>query len=151
MYKNRLISHLIESPDVCQLLLNISEYDPSEVENLVYTQIFPYLYVDETQTVVLPYLCIEVDIPRIPTNAIKDMNIIVWVYCHKDGMKYSKEGFIGTKVDILGDMVERLLSDSDAFGIGKLHLNSVTYMNSGNSKYYGKQLLFSCPDFKRKR
>lgn len=128
-------------------MFNKKSYTEDDVESLIYSQIFPYLYTDETQTEVLPYLCIEVDIPRIPTNTVKDMKLIVWAYCHKEGMRYSKKGYIGTKVDILADMIERQLRESDKFGIGKLQLQSVSYFFPSN-KYYGKQLIYNMPDFK---
>ena len=138
----------MDSPDICKAMLG-DTYSSTDVENLVYTQVFPYLYVDETQTEVLPYICLEVDIPRIPTHTIKDMKITVWAYCHKDCMKYSLPEYLGTRVDILADIIERLLSDSDDFGIGHLHLESVTYIFPQN-KYYGKQMIFTIPDFKMK-
>lgn len=146
-YKNTLLSALINSDDICELLFNKKPYDEDDVENLIYTQIFPYLYIDETQTEVMTYLCFEVDMPRIPTGTVKDMKLIIWAYCHKDTMKYSKKGYSGTKVDILADMVESQLRESDKFGIGKLQLLSCTYF-SPNSKYYGKQLVYNMPDFK---
>lgn len=146
-YKNTLLSALINSDDICELLFNKKPYDEDDVENLIYTQIFPYLYIDETQTEVMTYLCFEVDMQRIPTGTVKDMKLIIWAYCHKDTMKYSKKGYSGTKVDILADMVESQLRESDKFGIGKLQLLSCTYF-SPNSKYYGKQLVYNMPDFK---
>lgn len=146
-YKNTLLSALINSDDICELLFNKKPYSEDDVENLVYTQIFPYLYIDDTQTEVMTYLCFEVDVPRTPTGTVKDMKLIIWAYCHKDTMKYSKKGYSGTKVDILADMVESQLRESDKFGIGKLQLLSCTYF-SPNSKYYGKQLVYNMPDFK---
>lgn len=146
-YKTTLLSALINSDDICELLFNKKPYDEDDVDNLVYTQIFPYLYIDETQTKVLTYLCFEVEIPRIPTGTIKDMKLIIWAYCHKDTMKYSKKGYSGTKVDILVDMVESQLRELDRFGIGKLQLLSCTNF-SPNNKYYGKQLVYNMPDFK---
>lgn len=150
-YKNKLISAFINSDDICELLFNKEPYTEEDVDNLVYTQIFPYLYVNETQTEVKSYICLEVDIPRVPTGTIKDMKLILWVYSHKNGMKYSKKGYLGTKVDILVDMIEKQLRDSDKFGIGKLQLLSCTYFfpdTKLTSKYYGKQLIYNMPDFK---
>lgn len=135
---------------MCRLFLGKS-YAEDDVDELMYKQIFPYLYIDETQTEVLPYLCFEVDIPRVPTGTIKDMRLIVWCYCHKDCMRYNQKDYIGTRADIMADIVERELHDSRKFGIGKLQLESTTYMNSGNFKYYGRQLIFKIPDFKVKR
>lgn len=149
LYKNRLVSALLNSNNIIQLLLNKDTYSDEEVDNLMYTQIFPYLYVDGTQIEVLSYLCLEVNIPRIPTTTIKDIQIIIWAYCHKDCMKYSKKGFLGTRVDILSDMVERELRDSDRFGVGKLRLTSVSHFFP-NNKYYGREIRFAIPDFKVK-
>lgn len=149
-YKNNIILSFINSKDMCDLMMfGKDSYTDEDVENLIYTQIYPYLYVDDTQEDVLPYLCIEVDVSRIPTGTIKDMKLIIWTYAHKQCMKYYKKGYSGTRVDILADMVERQLRDSDKFGIGKLELQSVTYFFP-NNKYYGKQMIYSMPDFKLK-
>lgn len=149
VYKNRLVSAILNSNNIIQLLLNKDTYSDEEVDDLMYTQIFPYLYVDGTQIEVLSYICLEVNVPRIPTTTIKDIQIIIWAYCHKDCMKYSKKGFLGTRTDILADMVERELHDSDRFGIGKLRLTSVSHFFP-NNKYYGREMRFTIPDFKVK-
>lgn len=146
-YKTELLSTLTGSADICELLLNSSTYTADDVNNLMYTQVFPYLYSDESQTDVLPYLCIEVDITKAPTNTVKDMQLTIWAYCHKDDMKYSKEGYFGTKADILSDMVERSLRESNKSGIETLKLQSVTNL-SPNEKYYGKQLIYTIPHLK---
>lgn len=148
-YKKTLLSTLISSSDICELLFNKANYTEDDVDNLVYTQIFPYLYIDGTQTEVLSYLCFEVDVPRVPTKTIKNMQLIVWTYCHKDTMKYTKKGYFGTKADILADMVERQLRESDQFGIGKLQLISCTTFCPKN-EYYGRKLIYNIPDFKIK-
>lgn len=149
VYKNRLVSAILNSNNIIQLLLNKDTYSDEEVDDLMYTQIFPYLYVDGTQIEVLSYICLEVNVPRIPTNTIKDIQIIVLAYCHKDCMKYTKKGYLGTRADILADMVERELRDSDRFGIGKLRLTSVSHFFP-NNKYYGREMRFTIPDFKVK-
>ena len=64
-------------------------------------------------------------------------------------MKYSKKGYRGTRVDILCDMIERSLRNSDKFGIGKLHLSSVEHFFP-NAKTYGKQMIYTISDFKIK-
>ena len=137
-YKNRIISAFTSSKEICELLFNKEPYSEQDVEKLIYDQIYPYLYVDDTQTNVKTYICFEVDVPKIPTATIKDMKLIIWAYTHKDGMKYSKKGYSGTKVDILADMIERQLRESDKFGIGKPQLLSCTYFIP-NNKYYGKR------------
>lgn len=151
LYKNNLITLLQSNPDICECILDKKTYVEEEVDNMIYDQMFPFLYIENTQDKVRSYICLEVDVPRIPTGTVKDMKIIIWVYCHKDCMKYYKKDFSGTRVDVLSDMVDRTLCDSDDFGIGKLKLDSVTYLNNANADYYGRQMIYSCPDFKIKR
>ena len=147
--KQKLLTVFVNSDEICELLFNKKPYTEDDVENLMYTQIFPYLYTDETQTETLTYLCFEVDVPRLSSSTVKDMKIIVLAYCHKDIMKYSKKGYYGTRVDILADMVERKLRDSYDLGIGKPELISVTNFFP-NNKYYGRQLIYNVPEFKIK-
>jgi hypothetical protein len=147
--KQKILTAVVNDEDICGLLLNKKSYTEDDVDGLIYTQIFPYLYTDETQTETLTYLCFEVDVPRFSSGTIKDIKMIVLAYCHKDIMKYSKKGYYGTRVDILADMVERKLRDSYDFGIGKPELVSVTNFFP-NNKYYGRQLVYNVPEFKVK-
>lgn len=150
--KSVLIQTILDNSEIMEVLLGKEyekKYTQDEIDDTVYKQIFPYLYIDETQTQTLSYICCEVETPRIPTGTIKDMMITIWVFCHKGIMKYSKKGYRGTRVDILCDMIERSLRYSDKFGIGKLHLSSVEHFFP-NSKTYGKQMIYTISDFKIK-
>lgn len=144
--KQKLLASFVNSDEICELLFNKKPYTEDDVGNLLYNQIFPYLYVDDAQDKTLAYLCFEVDVPRTSSGTVKDMKLIVWAYCHKDIMEYSKKGYYGTRVDILSDMVERKLRDSYDFGIGKIELTSLTNFFP-NDKYYGKQMIYNVPDF----
>lgn len=148
IFKTNLLLSFLDSPDICELLLG-ENYTSDDIDDLVYTQVFPYLYIDETQTEVLPYLCVEVNFRR-QTRTMKTMIITVYAYCHKDCMEYHKDGYSGTRADILADMVERQLQESDKYGIGELTLQSVGYYFP-NNKYYGRQLTFEASDFKFKK
>ncbi|MBC5688213.1 hypothetical protein H8S37_04625 [Mediterraneibacter sp. NSJ-55] len=151
LYKNKLISMLINSSEIYDALCeNNSTYTDSS--ELIFSQIYPYLYVDETQTEVLTYICVETSVPRIPTGTIKDVKLIIWVYSHKEDMKYHVADYVGTKVDIVSDIVERIISSEEncyRFGIGKPELINVDYFFPQN-KYYGRQMIYNIPDFKVK-
>lgn len=148
IYKYKVIRALLSSPDICEALLGDNLTD--DVSSLEYTRIFPYLHLKNTPDEVIPYLCVETDVPELQSGTMKSMRITVWVLCHKNCMAYSKTGYIGTRTDILSDMIERRLNDSYEFGIGKLHLDSAVHLNNTNEHYYGRQLIFSVPDFKVK-
>lgn len=146
IYKNRLLSTIVNSEDICELILG-KDYDKTNVDKkLIYKNVFPYLYVDETQTKQESYICIEVDVPRTIDFSFKDMKIIIWCYCHKSIMKYSKKEYLGTRADILSDMVDRFLNSSNDFGIGRLKLQSCTTISS-SKEHYGRQLIYSCSEF----
>lgn len=157
VYKDKLIAAFLASDEICELLLNRNTYTAEDVSNLMYTQVFPYLYSEKAQTEILPYLCVEADISAVPTNTVKNMQITIWAYCHINCMQYSKEGYSGTRVDILADLAEQILRETNQPGIGKLQLQSSTYFipndkyYGANDKYYGKQLIFSIPAFKISR
>ena len=148
-YKNRLVSAILNSEDIMELMLG-PDHSENDVDNIVYSQVFPYLYINDTQTTVKSYLCFDIGIARVPTATVKDIKIIMRIYCHKECMKYSKKGYLGTRVDILSDMIERQLRDSDRFGIGKLQLESVLPI-SLEKNYYGKEIIFTTPDFRVKK
>lgn len=150
IYKDNLIAAFQDSGDICELLFDKRPYTADEVQNLPYSQIFPYPHVDDTQTDAASYICVEVDMPKIPTSTIKEMKICIWACCQRQHMKYSKDGYAGTRVDILTDMIERRLRESDGFGIGKLQLVSVEHFFP-NNKCYGKLMTYTVPAFKTGR
>ena len=147
-YKDKLTALFLGSVPVCKALMD-SRYDPQEVPGLLYKQIFPWLSLDENETAVLPFLLFDVDIKEVPSSTVKQMRITVEVCCHKDCMAYSLEGFSGTRADILADLAEREIRNSESFGIGCLHLDSSIH-KVYHGKYYGRQLVFSVPDFRLK-
>lgn len=149
LYKNKILSTLINSEDFCNAMLIGKEYSEDNADALIYTQLFPYMYIDETQTEVLPYTCFDIKIPYIPNGSIKKIQIIFWACSHKQCMQYHMKDYIGTRVDILSDAIERALHDSKEFGIGKINLTSVGYVFP-NTKYCTRELVFDVSDFRVK-
>lgn len=145
-YKKEIISTLVENEDIAKLILGNKYNKETASEDLLYEHIFPYLYVDDVQEHTDSYICVEIDVPRTMGATFKQMNVIVWCYCHKDIMKYSKKGYSGTRADILTTMVDDLLNTSREFGVGRLMLTSNNYMKP-HTNYYGRALVYSCPEF----
>lgn len=148
-YKKQLLTLFLNSADICGCLLDgqTGNHDP---ETLLNQQIFPYLYVDNSRDEMLSYLGVEVDIPKIPNGTIKHIKITIWAYCHKTIMEYARDGYRGTRADILADMVDRQIGGSGLSGIGTLNLNSALHIFP-DSKYYGVELIYTTSDFRVKR
>lgn len=145
--KTRMIKAFLDNKDLMECLLG-ENYTEAQFGNVVYDQIFPYLYVTETQTATKSYVCFETD-PERESNTIQTSPIEIWVYCHKDIMKCEKEGYLGTRADILADMVERSVRDLD-LGIGKLNFVKAPHFFP-SSQYYGRRMFFKVSDFKYKK
>lgn len=151
IYKNKLISLLLSSKEICDSLLQ-DGYTEQDVDNLIYTQIFPYLYIDDVQTEVRSYICADISIPIIPNGTIKKCQLTIWTCVHKDSMRYLYPGYVGTKPDIIADMIDRLITNDincRKFGIGKAFLTSVGHFLP-QTNYYGRELKYTLPDFKVK-
>ena len=46
LYKNKILSTILSSEDFCRAMLIDKEYTEENVDDLIYTQIFPYLFID---------------------------------------------------------------------------------------------------------
>lgn len=145
IYKNRLLSHFLSNTDFCDVMLQKKDYTDDDVDNLMYSQLFPYLYVDGTQTEVLPYVDIEI-VMNAGSGTIKNMLLYVDTFAHKECMICNQKDYSGNRCDILADIIEQSLHDCKDFGIGRFQLLSVGYLNV-SSDYYGRRMIFSVPDF----
>lgn len=145
-YKNRIATILCENEDIGDIILGNNFNVETAFTDLTYKHIFPYLYIDDTQSKQESYICVEVDVPRTMDFTFKQMKVVVWCYCHRGIMQYSKKGYAGTRSDILADAVDRLLNSSNDFGLGRLKLESATPLTS-SKEYYGRQLVYSCAEF----
>lgn len=144
--KEIIISSLM-TDDILELLLG-KDYTEEQAADVVYTQIFPFLYTEDIQTKTLSYIGVDI-VPEESTKTIKNVTIVIWAYCHKDIMKYSKAGYRGNRVDILSDMIDRKIRNSGDLGIGLPEFKKAPYFMP-QTKFYGRQLTYIIPDFKVK-
>lgn len=144
-YKQTILSKLRTSIEVQEILLG-DNYDEEIVDELLDEHIYPFLYVPDTQTKVKTYVCADVTVPKAQNFSIKNLEIIIYVFCHKSLTKYKKAGSVGTRTDILSDVIDKMLDTSRDFGIGRLKLESVNLFISEKT-YYGRILTYSASDF----
>lgn len=149
-YKSRFKSKLAHSDDIKECLLG-KDYDEEMVDDLLDGHIYSYLYVPDTQTETKSYICFDIRVPRVPSDYIKDMELIIYVFAHKDKMKYTKVGYIGNRCDALADMIDTAIANAPAtdFGIGSLRLSSIDIYQVG-TEYYGRVMKYTCSEFYKK-
>lgn len=145
-YKKKLISSIVNSPELISLIDNqyIVDDECENADDLIYKQIFPYYYIPETQTKALAYILMRVNCYGIPNSIYKKADVYIYVVSHQDIM-YVKNGG-GTRIDLMGEVVEKLFNGRDDFGFGEMELISNLEDNINNT-HRCRILQFSVEDF----
>lgn len=148
--KSTVISRLLESDEFAEVMLRKTDFTDDEKNDMEYKQVFDYPYVDGTQEEVMPFVCVET-VCRGTNRTVKSMDLYIWIFVHRNCMQMESniKSYMGNRADVLTDIIERLLRDSDDLGIGKPSLDDIGY-TVPQSSYYGRQLKYSIPDFKIK-
>lgn len=146
--KNKILRLFSQSDEIKELLLG-DQASAANADSLLFANLFPYLYFDKSQTQEAAFLCVEADIPKLPSATVKNLKITIWAYCHTSFMSCQKAGLEGTRIDMLADLADRLLDGSRDFGIGMLRLESSSYFRPGDL-YYGRKLVYTVPEFRTK-
>lgn len=150
-YKRKLMSSIVNSPELITLIdpkyVNADgdcvDVDDDEI-GLVYKQIFPYYYIPETQTETLSYVIMKVNglgkVDKMYTKA----EVYICVISHQDIMRV--KGGKGTRIDMMGEVVEKLFNGRDDFGFGEMELKSDVETNINNI-HRCRELRFIVEDF----
>ena len=145
-YKNKLMSSIINSPELIALV-NDSYIEDGEIidaNGLVYKQIFPFYYIPETQTETLSYVIMKVNGLGVSGKIYNKVEVYICVMSHQDIMIV--EDANGTRIDLMGEIIEDLFNGRDDFGFGEMELRSNAEINI-NTTYRGRELRFFVEDF----
>lgn len=148
-YKETLITLFTQAPEIRRLLINDNTAGDALPDQLPRLSILPYLHVEEAADTPYSCLCVETDISRVTSPAVKEMRITLWACCHKELLAYTAEGYQGTRTDILADMADRRLRSADHLGLRALKLESAVNF-SPFPQFYGRQLIYTVPERKQK-
>lgn len=146
-YKNKLISSIVNSPDLIYLVNDAYVEDGEfvdEATNLVYKQIFPFNYIPDTQTETLPYVLMRVNGLGVSGKIYNKAEVYIRVISHQDIMIVKNAN--GTRIDLMGEIIEDLFNGRDDFGFGEMELKYNVEIDI-NSTYRGRELKFLVEDF----
>lgn len=108
-WKQQILSD-IQNDEMILKVLGVTEEEVEE--GLMYTRLFPFSYVYETQTEVKTYICVEISIDR--TNDIRFRNdlyvrplITFRVIGHQDDMKVTTMPTYKTKLDYVAELIDK--------------------------------------------
>lgn len=150
-FKKEIHAALYKNKDIRDLILgDTSNMNSKEIQSAFKEHVKSHLFIDDTITETSTFIFYDVIFPRLYTH-IKECQVIMYVISHRDILEtYSKEGYVGDRIDILSQMIEDTLINDDvvsnSFGIGKINLDSIDIYNT--LRYYGCIMHFSVPNFR---
>ncbi len=159
------IDELVEAPvkvlqrigtdeTIVQLLTNDPKIDMSSdaADEVFERYLFDYAYVDETTDEAEAYICVEIEVPRVPSPTFRDVVLYITVLCHKRYMAIDTskfKGVIGNRRENLVRYVDRVIGGADLFGVGQLSLTSITTIPAP-SGFTARELVYQIPNFHTK-
>ena len=142
-FKDKLFELLCGDEKIVQLLLDEQDVDVPNRE-LPFTVVFPYNYVSETTTQAKTFLCFDVEVPEVQSSTTLEFDVYIGAFSHESNIKVESGG--GTRPDQLVMQIQRLLSESTAFGLVPLRLESLTSV-SPIEEHWGKMLQYKTVAF----
>jgi len=152
-----IIAEFVANQDIVNLLIPNPDTTKDIIDQLVgYTDknnmwhngvILPFLYVPEIVDKATTFICLDTTI-RDRTSAIQDLYAYINIFTDKSLMKYEKDGYYGTRMDILMTLINNIMIVPNKFGIGAfIPKEPRPYYPIQN--YYGYTLTYVVSDFKR--
>lgn len=141
-WKNKALSMILGEDEI----LSLFEKSDEQLENIVYSNIFPYGYIPETQEQADLYMTLEVSIPKIVFRHIWEYpQLKIKLICHQSRMKLKKAGVSATRIDYLSQLIDKLLNGSSDWGYGNLILVSNVEYNL-SATYKVREMIFQGQD-----
>lgn len=157
--KDIVLKTLSKNEDLIRLLL--PTYNPEttteDLDVILQNHMYDTITIDNSQGKARAYICVEAFVTHVESDVIKEIGIIINVFCHEslihldkmEKVKYVKAGYYGNRIDALIDCVDRCLNGKRGVGIGRVRLRPRTPIEIYRSEngYYGKSLNYIVSDF----
>lgn len=146
-YKNQLMGDLLTNEKIVQLIADDCK-PVSDVQELVYSQVFPYEYVPDTVEHGQTFICCDVDIQKSVNKTFLLPVLYIWVFSHKSKLRMPTESGGGVRIDRLCAEIAKTINGSRCYGLGELDLYAVKRF-APMTDYLGKVMTFHALDFNR--
>lgn len=145
-YKKKLMSLIVNSPKLIALVNDeyVVNGECENADDLIYEQLFPYYYIPDTQSETLAYVLMKVNGLGVRDKIYNKAEVYICAVSHQDIMKVKRGG--GTRIDLMGEVIEELFNGRDDFGFGEMELKSNIETNINNT-HRCRELRFTVEDF----
>jgi len=157
--KDIIIKTFSENEDIISLILPTynKETATEDLDIILKRHLYKTIEIDNTQGDSKVYICVETYIPLVDSDTIKEIGIVINVFCHEslldlsqaETIKSISKGLFGNRIDQTIDLIDRCLNGKQDMGIGKLRLrnrNPIGIYQPKNN-YYGKSMEYVLTDF----
>lgn len=135
--KRKIMLKLAQDPTIFELIDN-KDIDKEDCEDLIYTNIFPYVRVNYTVQEVGSYICVKLNYPEVNNNEIfKNAELYFYVICNNGCLK-TKSGY--SRTDLIAERILELFDWNSELGF-RLELASEREDPIDDNFYY-KRLTF---------
>ena len=166
-YKKQLLDLLRLNNDFQQALLHkeFPEPNPYEINKINKSYFKEYVYdhafVPGTTTEDRIFVCMEITNPYADGIVFKELYIQIYIFTPKMSVQWEsaeecsveeeleKRGYIGNKIDMVVDIIDRQINGLEHLSLGKITLSPRDGLRifSYVDGYYGKQLTYTARDF----
>lgn len=148
-YKNRIIHDILHNEDESLSHDLVYALDPDCIgceDELIYSNIFPYLKVPDIQTEAKCYITMAVNMLKVsPKNYFfKNMVITINVIVHDEKMKMDPQ-YNATRADYIAAIINKIFNGNKGYGIVPLEYVSDTESLLLNS-FFMRTMRFSCDE-----
>lgn len=142
-YRKAIMKALCSNADIVHLIL---DDDAAEVPNrdLMYTHIFPYAYVPDTEKETDTYVCFSVAVPRVQNKTYKQMEIVFYVFTHQSQIRTSN----GLRPDLIAEAIDEMTNGALGLGLGRVKLSRLEDI-SPTTNYHGLGIQYTVSEFNR--
>ena len=152
-YKDKVIDMLGNCPEIVALILDDPDVDmdSDEAIKVFSDNIWDYQYVDETAQSAKAYIMVEAARTGDNNGTIQDFSLFIEIAVSKEYIKLDPKKFLGmngNRLDNLARFVDKCMSGSRDFGIGKLQPKDIRPVNTPKM-FRGVMLTYTPVDFSR--
>ena len=142
-YRRRIMKALCSNEDIVRL---VADDDTVTAPNrdLMYTNIFPYAYLPDTEKETDTFVCFSVAIPRVENKTYKQMDIYFYVFTHQSLIRTS----VGLRTDLIVEAIDVMTNGALGLGIGRIKLDRLEDISPA-TRYHGLAVKYTVTDFNR--